>query len=182
MSAANAACNVDKAGADLTSDEVQAVYECLFDDMHAGYAQGDKRWIPAEFVSEYRNWGAASKFPAAPGFHGERFLMTYVNEVGFDAYTDFKEEDVEIPAGTVIAKESFSVGDDGEVRVGPLFIMEKAAAGSDDRTDDWYYMMVSPSGEPQAVNVYAACSACHLENFGYQGGLGYPVPEARIDK
>lgn len=179
---AHAACDVDKAGYDLTGDEAQAVYECLADDMHAGYKQGNKRWIPAEIVNDYRSWGAASKFPAAPGFHGERFLMTYVNDIGFDAYTDYKDEDVNIPAGTVIVKESFSVSDSGKVSVGPLFIMQKAEAGTDSRSDDWLYMMTSASGVPQGVNVYAACVACHQDNFGFQGGLGYPVEEARIEK
>jgi cytochrome c553 len=41
-------------------------------------------------------------------------------------------------------------------------------------------MMVAPNGSPQAVNVFTACSECHQENFGEQGGLGYPVEDARI--
>jgi len=30
------------------------------------------------------------------------------------------------------------------------------------------------------VPVVQACSECHMGNFGHQGGLGYPVEEARI--
>ena len=39
--------------------------------------KGDKRWIPAEFVADYRGWTPANTLPANPGFHGGRFLLTY---------------------------------------------------------------------------------------------------------
>ena len=144
--------------------------------------KGNKRWIPAEFVKDYRNWGLASTAPAAPGFHGQRFLVTYVNAVGFDEYTEYKSANVNIPAGTVIAKESFKVSESGKATAGPLFFMQKAEAGASPKTDDWYYMMVMPNGAPAAVNVFSACSACHMENFGESGGLGYPVEDVRITK
>ncbi len=176
---AHAACEAGKSGSDLTGDEAQAVYECLSEDMAAGYAKGNKRWIPADYVANYRSWTLASKFPAAPGFHGERFLITWVNETGAAEYIKYAE-DPAIPAGTLIAKESFSVNDEGKATTGPLFLMEKVAAGTSPETDDWYYMMVDAKGRPQAVNVVAACSECHQGNFGHQGGLGYPVEEARL--
>lgn len=178
-SGAHAACDVDKAGGDLSGDEAEAIYECLSESLHEGYRAGPKRWIPAGFVEDYRDWTKVSAFPAAPGFHGGRFLTTWVNEAGAEAYLKY-EEDPEIPAGTRIAKESFSVGDDGAVTPGPLFLMQKVEAGASPETGDWHYMMVAPNGAPQAVNVQTACSACHQENFGHQGGLGYPVEEARI--
>jgi hypothetical protein len=31
-----------------------------------------------------------------------------------------------------------------------------------------------------AVNVMKACNECHMENYDYQGGLGYPDPEVRV--
>lgn len=176
---AHAACDPGKAGADLTGDEAKAVYDCIAADLHKGYATGDKRWIPAEFVNDYRGWTLASGFPAAPGFHGDRFLVTWVNSVGADAYLQYAENPT-IPAGTVIAKESFGVDDKGKVQMGPLFLMQKVEAGVSPKTDDWYYMMVAPNGMPQAVEVVSACSECHQGNFGHQGGLGYPVEEARI--
>lgn len=168
-----------KAALDMTPEEASATYSCLKDALYDGYQAGDKRWIPDGHVSDYRDWKAATAYPAAPGFHGGRFLTTYVNEVGFDAYVEYAE-DPEIPAGTVIAKESFSVTDAGEARAGPLFLMEKVAAGESPETGDWHYMVVAPNGAPQAVNVISACSACHQENFGFQGGLGYPVEAARL--
>lgn len=178
--AAAAACSSGKAAEDMSHEEAQAVYDCLAADMHAGYVKGNKRWIPKAHVEDYRGWKLANTAPAAPGFHGSRFLMTFVNEAGYDAYTEFKEEDVTIPAGTVIAKESFSVDGKGDAKAGPLFIMEKVEAGSSAATDDWHYMMVDARGRPQAINVMQACHACHAENFGDSGGLGYPVEEVRV--
>lgn len=177
--AAHAACEAGKPGSDLTGPEAQAVYDCLKDSLLAGYGRGGKRWIPAEYVGDYRSWTPASTFPAAPGFHGERFLLTYVNAVGAEEYLKFEEEGVTMPAGTVIAKESFAVNDAGRAVPGPLFFMEKAAAGASPETDDWYYMMVAPDGTPQAVNVVEACHACHA-GFDYRDSLGYPVEEARV--
>ncbi|HSF96293.1 MAG TPA: hypothetical protein VLA52_14805 [Thermohalobaculum sp.] len=179
-SSAQALCDVEKPGSELTYDEANAVYECIAADLHAGYMNGDKKWIPAEFVSDYRGWTQASTVPANPGFHGGRFLLTWVNEVGAAEYVKYKDADVNIPAGTVIAKESFTVADSGHVTAGPLFIMEKVAAGKSPETMDWYYMAVAPGGAPMAVPVVQACSECHMGNFGHQGGLGYPVEDARI--
>lgn len=181
-SAAHAAeCDPGKAGDDLTHEEAQAVYECISDKLVAGYRKGGKRWIPKSHVDDYRDWTKVSAAPAAPGMHSNRFLVTWVNATGADAYMDYAE-DPDIPAGTLIAKESFTVTDGGKVRNGPLFLMEKVAAGTSPETMDWYYMMVGANGRPQAVNVMTACNECHMEVFGHQGGLGYPVEEVRVTK
>lgn len=180
--AAEAACETGKTSAELTAAEARAIYDCLKDDLLAGYMQGEKRWIPAEYVASYRSWTLASAYPAAPGFHGERLLMTYVNEIGAGTYLQFRETDVTVPAGTVIAKESFAVDAQGKVQPGPLFLMEKVEAGRSPQTDDWFYMAVAPNGSPMAMDVISACSECHQQNFGHQGGLGYPVPEARVTR
>jgi hypothetical protein len=179
-SGAQAACDPGKPGSELTYGEAQVVYDCIAADLHAGYTAGDKKWIPSEFVADYRGWTPASTLPANPGFHGGRFLLTWVSEPGAQEYLKYKDADVTIPAGTVIAKESFAVNDAGKVEKGPLFIMQKVEAGKSPETMDWYYMMVAPSGEPQAVPVMTACNECHIGNFGHQGGLGYPVEEARV--
>ncbi|HKK29869.1 MAG TPA: cytochrome P460 family protein [Alphaproteobacteria bacterium] len=180
-SAAQQNCDPGKPGSELTGAEAQNVYQCIADQLHADYKEGGKRWIPEDYVNNYRDWTAASQFPAAPGVHGGRFLLTWVSEPGADEYLKY-QEDPNIPAGTVIAKESFSVNDQGKVSPGPLFLMEKVEAGKSPETDDWYYMMVGPNGQPQAIDVMSACSACHQGAFGHQGGLGYPVEEARIDQ
>jgi len=177
---AHAACSADKPRDQLTYEDAQAVYDCMKEDMHRNYNKGSKRWIPADIVSDYRDWKLASTLPADPGFHDERYLLTYVNAIGYDAYTEYAE-DPTIPAGTVIVKESFSITATGEGRPGPLFIMQKAPEGSSPKTMDWYYMMVGTNGVPQGINVYQACNVCHVETFGFQGGLGYPVEDVRVE-
>jgi len=175
-----AACDPGKPGDSLTGEEAQAVYDCIKAELHAGYMTGDKGWIPAEFIAGYRDWTRVSSMPANPGFHGGRFLLTYVTEPGAREYMKYKDADVNIPAGTVIAKESFAVTDKGTVEKGPLFLMQKVEAGKSLETMDWYYMAVAPNGAPMAVPVMTACNECHMGNYGHQGGLGYPVEEARI--
>lgn len=178
-SAAHAgSCKADKAGENLNFGEAAVVYDCLKDKMVKGYQKGGKRWIPADYVNGYRDWKPASSGPAAPGVHGGRFLMTYVNDTGFDAYTQYAEG-VEMPAGTLIAKESFTVNGKGNAKPGPLFIMEKVAKGTSPETGDWFYMMVSAKGAPQAVNVVSACHDCH-SGYEDQDFLGYPVEEVRL--
>ena len=180
-SAVAASCDPGKAGADMSYDEAQKVYECLAAKMHAGYVKGNKRWIPANIVKDYRGWTKASSKPANPGVHGERFLVTYVNAKGADEYMQFKEEGASLPAGSVLVKESFIVNGKGKASVGPLFIMQKAAAGKSPKTGDWYYMMVAPNGAPQGVNVFQACDTCHA-GFEDQDRLGYPVEEVRASR
>ena len=177
--AAAASCDPGKAGDELSFEEAQQVYECIAEDLHAGYAKGAKRWVPAEPVAAFPGWTAAGTAPANPAMHGDRFLFTYVNDIGKDEYLKYAENPV-MPVGSMMAKVSFSVTGKGKVRKGPLFLMEKVAAGTSPKTDDWFYYMVAPNGRPQAVNVFAACADCHQENFGDTGGMGYPVEEVRL--
>lgn len=179
-SAAQAACETAIAADDLTAQQAQALYDCIASDLHAGYAQGPKGWIPAQTVADYRNWTPASAHPARPGFHDNRFLTTWVNAVGAAEYLRYDEEAAKMPAGSLIAKESFAVNAQGKVVPGPLFFMEKVGEGVSPETGDWYYYMVAANGAPQAVNVVTACAECHMGNFGYRDSLGFPVADARI--
>lgn len=177
---AQSACDPGKPASELSNEEAQAVYDCIASDLHAGYLEGDKKWIPAEFVRDYRDWTLASKLPANPPWHGGRYLLTWVNETGAEEYLKFLEERGPMPAGTVIAKESFAVNDAGEVEKGPLFLMQKVEDGVSPQSANWYYMVVAPNGAPQAVEVMTACNECHQGNWGYRDGLGYPLEDLRV--
>lgn len=174
-----ASCDPGKPGDELTTAEAQKVYDCLKPALLENYKKKNKRWIPADRVEDFRSWVPAATSPALPGFHGERFLFTYVNETGAEAYMKY-EENPTIPAGTLIAKESFKVTGAGKARRGPLFFMEKVAAGTSPATNDWYYYAVAPNGSPMAINAMTACNSCHVENFGDTGGLGYPIEDVRV--
>lgn len=173
----DANCNVGKSVDDVSYRDAHEVYLCLEKKMFEGYNTGPKKWVNPSHVGQYRTWKAASTLPANPGVHSERFLFTYVNPVGAEAYTKFAEG-VAMPVGTVIAKESFNINSKGKASAGPLFFMEKVAAGTSPKTGDWFYTMVGANGKPQGVNVYKACHACHT---GYEDTdfLGYPEEEVR---
>ena len=72
-----------------------------------------------------------------------------------------------MPEGTVIAKDSFTVTDDGDVYPGPLFLMEKMAPGFSPQTGDWRYTMIMPDGSVfgvtggQNATSVAFCANCH---------------------
>ena len=176
-----AACKTDVPVDDMTYEDAGKLYDCLQGKMADGYIKGPKRWIPKKYVEDYRTWTPASTLPANPGVHGERYLMTWVSPEGADEYMKFADEGVKIPAGTIIAKESFTVNKKGVAKAGPLFIMEKVAAGKSPKTNDWYYMMVSPKGVPQGVNVYKACQECHA-NYLESDQVAYPEEEVRASR
>ncbi len=178
MGNVGADCNLNIPRDAMSYADAHNVYLCMADKMGTGYNTGDKRWIPADFVRDYRTWTPASTLPADPGVHGERFLFTYVNSVGASEYMKFKDEGAKMPVGTVIAKESFSINSKGKAKAGPLFFMQKVAAGTSPKTNDWYYMAVAPSGKPMGVNVFKACNECHST---YEGSdyLGYPEEDVR---
>ncbi len=166
-------CTSDTAADDLEAEQIDALYDCIKGALLDGYRSGDN-----EVAKEYRDWGAAATAPRAPGPHGDRFLMTFVNAVGFDEYVKFAEEDVRMPQGTVIAKESFKLNKENKVRRGPLFIMTKAGDGEVPDTDDWVYWGVQPNGKPMRFK-QSFCHDCHGA-FEGRDALGYPDEDVRI--
>ncbi|MGI9364784.1 MAG: cytochrome P460 family protein [Rhizobiaceae bacterium] len=167
-------CTTDVKKDDLTDPQIQALYDCIKAELRDGYAsQG------GALTSEYTGWKAAATQPAAPGVHGKRFLMTFVNEVGFEEYVKFSEERGPMPVGSIIAKESFNVSKKGTVRKGPLFFMTKAAAGGEsDKFGNWVYAAFSPKGKAMKIK-QGFCHGCHA-NYEDQDALGYPVEDYRI--
>lgn len=86
--------------------------------------------------ADYKSWDKLNKTPVKSKTHGGRFVDTYVNKVGVEAY---KKDDAEIPVGTIIVKSSFEVDDNDKATdvAGPLFIMERKA-GKDGKGEWWY--------------------------------------------
>jgi len=159
---------------DLTDDQVQALYDCIKAELREGYASKD-----GALTKEYTGWKAASTLPAAPGVHGKRFLMTFVNDAGFDEYVKFSDERGPMPVGSIIAKESFNLSKKGKVRKGPLFFMTKVAAGGDaDKYGNWLYAAFSPKGKTMKIK-QAFCHDCH-GNYEDQDALGYPSEDYRV--
>ncbi|HID67018.1 MAG TPA: recombinase [Roseibacterium sp.] len=168
------ACTFDAEIPDFTQAQIDALYECVRDDLPAAYGAGDD-----EVAAVYREWGAVATGPAAPGFHGGRFLNTFVNEVGYAAYITYEDDDeaFEVPVGTVIAKESYTLRD-GAPRIGPLFIMTRVATDESPDTDGWIYAGVQPNGNPMSVS-QSFCADCH-SGYSFSDSLGYPAYEVRL--
>ncbi|KNX41718.1 hypothetical protein ROTO_16890 [Roseovarius tolerans] len=172
---AHAACAVDVTDPfELDAAAIDEIYTCLKDEMAEKYAkEGD------EVAAAYRDWTVSSTRPAVAGAHGNRLLQTFANDVAAEQYLKFAEEGVEMPAGSVLAKESISISSKKkEARTGPLFIMTKGEEGSAPDTADWVYAGVQPNGKPMKFK-QSFCHDCHVA-WEAQDMLAYPLEEVRV--
>ena len=164
------ACTVESDPYDLDAAGVDALYACMEDRMLAAYTrEGDAT------AAAYRGWTVSATRPGLAGPHGERFLLTFANDVAADSYLAFREGAFEMPVGSVLAKESIAVRD-GTARVGPLFVMTKVDDAPD--YDGWRYAGVQPDGKPLNIS-QSFCHDCH-GGFEAQDSMGYPLEEVRV--
>ncbi|MDA0229204.1 MAG: cytochrome P460 family protein [Proteobacteria bacterium] len=108
--------------------------------MKAGYAKSGNQWVTA-----YQSWTNYAAQPYTSGTHGGRFVNNYANARGSN-YGLFENAGPS-PEGTVLAKDSFSVKPNGKVGAGPMFLMEKMAAGFNAESGDWRYTLILPNGK-----------------------------------
>jgi len=157
---------------DMSAEEVTSFYACMEAWMARCYAQNGH-----EVGANYRDWTVSSTRPAVAGPHGSRLLQTFANDTAAGQYLKFESEGVEMPAGSVLAKESFSI-ENGKGVIGPLFIMTKLEAGASPETDDWRYGGLTNSGDEMRVS-QSFCHDCHV-NWEAQDMLAYPLEEVRV--
>ena len=137
---------------------------------------------PLEKGADYKSWTKLNTAPVKSKTHGGRYVDTYVNPEGVEAY---KNDDADIPVGTVIVKPSWEAGADGPTDVaGPTFVMARVAG--DDGEPTWWYGFhwekVPESWQPKlggASQIYWRtpskkvdyCSGCH-DNYPRElGGI-----------
>jgi hypothetical protein len=114
----------------------------------------------------YRAWRRYNTAPYLSATHGNLYINNYVNEAG-RAYGRFEDAGT-LPVGAIIAKDSFIVERSGEVRPGPLFVMEKMPKGFNYVSSDWRYIQINPDGEffgethGEGDERVAFCIGCHL--------------------
>lgn len=138
---------------------------------------------PLEVGADWASYVQMNTTAVRSKTHGGRLVDTWVNATGAAAYLD---DEAAIPVGTIVVKTSTEA--DGSP--GPIFVMEKRAAGFDADHDDWSYAMhwaAPPARWQQKLGgpVYwrspspkvAYCSECH-DNLDRSLG-GVPV-EQRI--
>jgi hypothetical protein len=166
-------CKAPKAGPELSADEMSELYNCIQPGLVKAYAKKSH-----EVGSVYGDWKAASLRPASPGVHSGQYLMTYVNDVGYDQYVKYSNDGTQLPVGTIIAKENFTIKDSGKISKGPLLIMTKVGDEAAD-TGGWVYTGVKANGKNLKVDGKGFCHACH-QAYPTQDFLGYPVQDVRV--
>ncbi|CCQ73165.1 cytochrome P460 family protein [Magnetospira sp. QH-2] len=164
---------------ELNNAEAQAAYKCILPEMRAAYGGSGEA-----SVVNYTGWDNVATAPYQAATHGDRYVNNWVNKTGAAAYRQY-ENIGKAPAGTVIAKDSFTVSPHGKVGVGPLFVMEKMASGFNKATDDWRYTMILPDGsvfgKTKAKNDpgMAFCHECHGAVAEDQDSLMFLPEEVR---
>ncbi|NRB02580.1 MAG: cytochrome P460 family protein [Rhodobacteraceae bacterium] len=159
---------------DLDEAAINVLYDCLRDKMAEGYAKAGH-----EVGSTYRDWAITATRPAVEGSHGNRLLLTFANDVAAEQYLKFEDEGVNMPIGSVLAKESITVSiKKKKARVGPLFIMTKVGLDEAPDTDGWLYDGVQPNGKKMKFK-QSFCHNCH-SGWSDSDFLAYPVEEVRV--
>ncbi len=146
--------------AELTKDEARGHYKSLARRMARGYAAAQM-----DLNRNYQNWPLFNDAPYISATHGQRFVNSYANRMAHN-YGTLQEGEV-LPVGSVLAKDSMTVTDEGNVHPGALFVMEKLPAGTNPDTADWRYIMVMPDGSlfgdtmGNRADAVAYCHVCH---------------------
>jgi hypothetical protein len=144
--------------------------------------EANNSFAPLEVGSDWGTYTRVNRTPFRSQTHGNRMVDVHVNSIGAASYA---EPTAKIPVGTVVVKTS--VDDQG--RPGPLFVMEKRAAGYNPEHDDWHFAIhwAEPTGPwkkrfggpiywrtPSTKADY--CADCH---DGLERGLGGVPAESR---
>ncbi len=177
------ACNPCAAGtgSELTDAEAVKVYDCLMKELKAAYAKSDD----ATAVS-YQAWPRYSQHAYVSGTHGNRYVQNYANPTA-RAYGAYEKAGL-MPAGSILAKDSFSVASNGKVSIGPLFIMEKMNAGFNPDSGDWRYSMIMPNGSVFGVTKGAGskkvafCIGCHISATPDADSMFFLPEEYRVSR
>ena len=143
--------------ADLSKDEAQKHYRSLTRRMARGYAAAQ-----LDLIRNYQNWPLFNDAPYISATHGQRFVNSYANRMAHN-YGTMQEGEM-LPVGSVLAKDSMTVTDEGNIHPGAMFVMEKLPEGASPETADWRYIMVLPDGSlfgDTMGNRAAAVAYCH---------------------
>lgn len=165
--------------ANLSDAEAAEIYETVARQLHAAYSLSKH---PA--AASYQRWRRYNTTPYRATDHGNRYLNNYANSQA-RAYGLY-ESVGEMPAGSVIAKDSFAVTQSGRVFAGPLFLMEKMPAGFNPAGGDWRYTMIMPDGGiwgvtkgENAANM-DFCAECHAKAGPAQDFLFFLPKRLRV--
>ena len=146
----------------MSDAEAKAAYREIRDQLAERYAISRD---PSAL--KFPTWTRLNGVPYLSATHGNRYVNNFGNPAAVGAgYGAMKRGD-RLPPGAVIAKDSFTVTDTGEIYGAALFLMEKLAPGANLKTADWRYAMILPdgsfTGDTMAAGAadVAYCHDCH---------------------
>ncbi|MES0828342.1 cytochrome P460 family protein [Ruegeria sp. SCP11] len=146
--------------ADLSKEEALRIYKSLQRRMARGYDAAK-----LDLLMNYQSWPLFNDAPYISATHGQRFVNSYANRMAHNYGT--LQEGEKLPVGSVLAKDSVTVTDEGNIHPGAMFVMEKLREGASPDTADWRYIMVLPDGSLFGdttgfrASAVAYCHECH---------------------
>lgn len=143
--------------AELSGVRAESVYQAVKSQLSENYARSSDPVAVA-----YQSWKRFNKTPYRSPNHGERFVNHYANEAA-EAYGKF-ENVGKLPVGSIVVKDSFVVTEAGELRTGPLFLMEKMGPDFRSEAGNWRFMMIRADG-----NVFGMTGGTGSENVKFCG-------------
>lgn len=144
---------------------------------------------PLDVGADYATYTKLTDKPFLSLDHGNRWVDVYVNAIGHAAY----DSSAPIPVGTVVVKTSVFDEDGAPGSVaGPIFVMEKRAAGYAPDDADWWYALhwANPPADEAAKlggPIYWRgksarvdyCADCHND---YDRSLGGLIPSSVLKR
>ena len=177
-----AECTTTTTAYEIEPDEAKRLYDCIEAAMFDGYSRASG--VPG--VPEYRDWQLLSTSPFVSATHGSMLINHHVNAVAAELYTKWEDMAGQFfPVGSILAKESYRITPSGEVRTGPLFLMEKTTPGASPETSDWIYTRVFTDGRVQRTlgegsDRMMFCHDCHAATIDEYDAMFFPPEEYRI--
>ena len=177
-----AECSATSPAYEIAPDEAKRLYDCIEAAMIEGYSRASG--VPG--VPEYRDWQILSTSPFVSATHGSMMINHIVNPVAAELYTRWEDMSGQrFAEGSILAKESYRITPEGEVRIGPLFMMEKAAPGASPKTNDWIYTRVFADGRFQRTlgqkgGRVMFCHDCHAATADNYDAMFFPPKVHRI--
>lgn len=164
--------------ANISPQRAEEIYQAIRDRMREVYAaSGDPVFL------EYQSWARYNRLPYRAASHGERFVNHFGNGAA-RAYSRY-EAAGELPVGSIVIKDSFTVTGQGQVMTGPLFMMEKMPPEFSSPAGTWRFLMLAADGSTVGLtggrNAAAVrfCGECHANAGVAQDYLYFMPADAR---
>ena len=164
--------------ANMSGRRANTVYLAIRQNMRSHYlASGDP------ITGAYQSWRRYNTLPYRSALHGELMVNNYANAIA--ARYGKYERLGNLPTGSIVVKDSFTVTKAGEVITGPLFLMEKRENGFNAASNDWLFMMVQSNGAVVGITkgenstAVRFCADCHNKAPKGQDNLYFLPKEVR---